>query len=180
MKEWYSTIYKAFIIATVVCFLISFFTTGEASFGSLVTAYSTLTLGIILILLKLFKNVLKTTEGQGILKTIYEIFVTSGPIILLLMIVGFIMFIIINYKTLITSGHVSKSYFSFLNITTLLILLQIYLLFTNIESIKFQTTGKLTKITSGILYLLSIITTACSITIFTILKYFTTDGFMTK
>ena len=46
----------------------------------------------------------------------------------------------------------------------------------NIISDKFQQTGKISKVTLGMVYLVGTITGICSIIIYTILKYFTTDG----
>ena len=178
MAEWYSTVYKAFIIASTISFIISLFTSGNTAFGSLVTAYSIIGLGIMMILLLLIQNILTLTEGQSFFKVIYEILISSGPLFLLLLIVGFMMYIILNYKSLIISGHVSSSYHSFLNTTTILILLQIYIIYSSINTpTPFK---KISKITSGMLYLLAILTSACSLVIFSILKYFTTDGFKMK
>ena len=59
MKDWYSSIYKAFIMTCVIAFIISFFSQGEVSLGAIITGYSVLILGILMILLILFQNILK-------------------------------------------------------------------------------------------------------------------------
>ena len=59
----------------------------------------------------------------------------------------------------------------------MLLLVQLYMVYTNINTEKFENTGKMSKVTSGIIYLLGVITTICSIILYTILKYFSTDGF---
>ena len=41
---------------------------------------------------------------------------------------------------------------------------------------KFKQTYKLSSITSSIIYLLGVISTMCALILYTILKYFTTDG----
>jgi len=58
-------------------------------------------------------------------------------------------------------------------------LLQIYIVFTNINTDKFETTGKISKVTSSLIYLLGVLTVMSSLIIFTVLKYFRTDGFST-
>ena len=50
----------------------------------------------------------------------------------------------------------------------------------NISTPKFDETGKISKVTSSIVYLLGVLTAISSIIMFTILKYFTTDGFACK
>lgn len=83
----------------------------------------------------------------------------------------------IKYKSIILDNHVSGGYNSFSNINVILILLQLYIVYTNINTDSFEKTGKISKVTSSVIYLLSILTGISSIIIYTILKYFTTDGF---
>jgi len=178
MKDFFSIVYKAFIVASVISFIISLFSSGQVSYGSSITGYSILTLGIMMILLIIIQNILKITEDQSIFKIISEIFISSGPLLLLLTIIGFMLYLIIYYKSVIISGHVSSSYYSFTNITIILLLLQVYIIYSNIDNQKIH--GRLNKISSGLLYLLGILASTCSIIIYTILKYFTTDGFTNK
>jgi hypothetical protein len=59
----------------------------------------------------------------------------------------------------------------------MLLLIQLFMVYTNINTEKFQTSGKLPKVTSSIIYLLGVLTGICSIILYTILKYYSTDGF---
>ena len=95
----------------------------------------------------------------------------------MLAVIAFILYLIIKYKTLITSQHISPYYYSFSNIAILLLLVQLYIVYTNISSPQFESTGKITKVTNSLLYLLGVLEAICSIILFTILKYFNTDGF---
>ena len=153
----------------------SLFSSGNISYGSLITGYSILILGIIMILLNFIQNILKITQGQSIFKILYEVFITSGPLLFLLMIIGFILYLIIYYQSIITSENISSSYYSFTNIVIVLIMLQVYIIYLNLDNQNIH--GKINKVTSGLLYLLGILTSISSLIIFTILKYFTTDGF---
>ena len=83
----------------------------------------------------------------------------------------------IYYKKHIIDNHVSDGYYSFSNIAAMLIFIQLYITYTNVTTPNFEATKKISKVTSGILYLLGILTAICSIILYTILKYFTTDGF---
>ena len=177
MKDWYTSIYKALILASVISFLISFFSTGETSLGASLAGYSVLILGIMMILLILFQNILKITQSQSTFQILYSIFINTGPFLLILGVIAFILYLIIFYKDIIIANHVSKSYYTFSNIAIILLLLQLYIVYTNISSDKFETTGKLSKVTSSLIYLLGVLTSMCSLILFTILKYYTTDGF---
>jgi hypothetical protein len=177
MKDWYSSIYKAFIMASVISFIISFFSSGEVSLGASLAGYSVLILGIMMILIILFQNILKNNPNQSLFQLIYSIFITTGPFILILAVIGFILYLIISYKNLIIDEHVSKSYYTFSNIAIVLLLLQLYIVYTNISTERFESTGKISKLTSSLVYLLGVLTSMCSLILYTILKYYTTDGF---
>ena len=179
MKDWYSSIYKAFIIASIISFIIGFFTEGNVSLGAFIAGYSVLILGIMLILLILFNGIMKIT-GQSTMQIMYSILLTTGPFLLMLGVIAFILYLMITYKGIILDNHVSKSYYSFSNITVLLILIQLYIVYTNISTTSFETSGKISKVTSSMLYLLGVLSAITSIILFTILKYFTTDGFSTQ
>jgi hypothetical protein len=179
MKDWYSSIYKGLIISSIVAFIVGFFSKGNISIDAYITGYATLILGIMMILIILFNNILRVSQGDSTFQLVYTILITTGPFILMLAVIGFILYQIITYKEKIVDNHVSQSYFSFSNITIILMLIQIYIVYTNISTPKFEETGKISKVTSSVIYLLGVLAAISSIIIFTILKYFTTDGFMT-
>ena len=180
MSSWYSSIYKAFIISAIISFVIGFFSEGKVSLGSYITGYSVLILGIMMILLILFNSIMKITEGQSILQILYTILLTAGPFLLMLGVIAFILYLMITYKSIILQGHVANGYHSFSNINIILILIQLYIVYTNISSDSFEKTGKMSKVTSSMVYLLGVLSTITSIILYTILRYFTTDGFITN
>jgi hypothetical protein len=161
----------------MIAFIIGFFTQAETSLGAYISGYSVLIFGISMILIVLLSSVLKTTQNASSFQILFSIMITAGPFILILGIICFILYLLINYRNNIVSGHVSPGYNSFTNIVSVLIFLQLYLVYTNISSDKFQTTGNISKLTSSVIYLLGVVTAICSIILYTILKYFTTDGF---
>lgn len=177
MKDWYSTIYKACILASLVSFIIGFFSQSKLSLGAYIAGYSVLTLGIMMIITILFYNVLKVTQNSSTFQILYSILMTSGPFLLILAVISFVLYLLINYKDKIIEGHVAPSFNSFSNIIIMLLLLQVYLVYTNISTDSFESTGKISKITSSFVYLLGVLTAICSIILSTILKYYSTDGF---
>jgi hypothetical protein len=176
MTNWYSGIYKSLIIASVISFIIYYFSSGNVSLGALISGYSVLTLSIMMILYIVLFNLLQVNQNQGFFQTMLTMITTCGPFLLMLFIIGFTLYSIIKYKNRILLGHVSNGYTIFSNITVLMILLQVYLVYNNINTDKFETTKKLSKITTSILYLYGVITAISSITLFTILNNFSADG----
>ena len=177
MIDLYSVIYKGLIITGVIAFIIGFFSNGNVSIDAYISGYSVLILGIMMILTILLNNILKITQGQTLFQIIYTILLSTGPFILMLGVIGFILYLMITYKTNIVENHVSPSYYSFSNITAMLLFIQLYIVYTSISTPKFEETGKIPKVSSNIVYLLGILSGISSIIIYTILKYFRTDGF---
>jgi hypothetical protein len=174
MKDWYSSIYKACIFASLIAFII----------GAYIAGYSVLTLGIMMILIILFNSVLRNTSngstkgsGASTFQILYTILITSGPFLLIFAVISFVLYLLINYKDNIINGHVAPSYSSFSNIIILLLLVQVYLVYTNIIAENFESNGKISKVNSSFIYLLGVLTAISSIILGTILKYYSTDGF---
>jgi hypothetical protein len=157
MNEFYSSIYKGFIIVSFISFII---------------------LGVMMILLLLFNNIMKISSGQSTMQILSTILLTTGPFLLIIGVVSFILYLMIKYKSIILENHVSNGYHSFSNVTVILILLQLYIVYVNLSTVSFETSGKISKVTSSMVYLLGILSAISSIILFTILKYFTTDGFV--
>ena len=166
-----------YIISAIISFVIGFFSEGKVSLGSYITGYSVLILGIMMILLILFNSIMKITEGQSIFQILYTILLTAGPFLLMLGVIAFILYLMITYKSIILQDHVANGYHSFSNINVILILIQLYIVYTNITSDSFEKTGKMSKVTSSMVYLLGVLSAITSIILYTILRYFTTDGF---
>lgn len=180
MADWFSNVYKGFILSSVISFIIGMSTQGTASLGAYIAGYSVLTLGIMMILLMIFNKTTTSTQDQTSFQMILTILMTSGPFILMLGYISFILYLIITYQDNINSGNVSPSYYSFSNIGLMLLLIQLYFVYTNITTNKFQSSGQLSKVTNSILLLISVLTFICGIILFTILRYFTTDGFISS
>jgi hypothetical protein len=178
MSDWYASIYKGFILAGIISFIIGFFTQGDVSLGSYIAGYSVIILGIMVLIVLLFSNILKFTQGQKSFQILYKILFSTGPFLLMLGVIGFVLYLMITYKDNIIHNRISNGYHTFSNITIILLLIQLYIVYTNISEQSFQETGNMSKVTSSIIYLLGVLTSITSIILFTILKYFTTDGFL--
>ena len=87
------------------------------------------------------------------------------------------MYLLITYKNIISEGHVSSYYGTFSFLSSILALVQIYLLYEGLNSRQFQKTHTLSKITTSIICLTAVINTICALILYVILKYYTTDGY---
>jgi hypothetical protein len=178
MSEWYSSIYKALIFAGLIAFIVGFFTNDKTSLGAYMAGYSVYILAILMILTILLSNLLRVSANDSLFYQIYSIFTVTGPFILILAVISFVLYLLIKYKDNIIAGHVSTGYNSFSNIIVILLFIQFYLVYTNISSDRFQKTGNMPNVVSSSIYLFGVISAICSIILYTILKYYTTDGFV--
>jgi hypothetical protein len=179
MANWYENVYKGFIVAGLVSFIVGFFTQGITSLNSYIAGYSILILAIAMMLIIIFNNVNKVTEGSSTMQTLLAIGMSSGPFLLMLTVISMILYLIVTHKDKIIQNHVSSDYYSFSNITSLLIFIQLYIIYTKVFTEKFQNTGKIDKVTSSLIYLLGVITFMTVMILYIILQYYTTDGFTT-
>jgi hypothetical protein len=164
MNEWYSSVFKGCMISSIVAFIISLFTSGKTSYGAELSGYSMNILAILLILLILFQK---------------KAITASMCFVLLLAIIGFIMYSIIIYKDNIINDRVPSYLKTYTSVSVMLIMLQTYLIYASIFNSTFEKTNTIPPINMALLGLLGVFTFACSLIIFVILKYFTTDGFST-
>lgn len=168
--------YKSLIFVSIILLVISFFTSGNTTIGALISGYSALTLSILMILIILLNSLLPTMQGKPIKEILMTVLIAIGPFFLMLTVLGILLYLVITYNSLISDGHVSTNYYTFSNITVLLFLLQSYLLYTDMDTDKFKLTNRISKLTSSLVYLIGVLTFICSMILYTILKYFTTDG----
>ena len=176
MNTWYSGIYKALLLATVILFIIYNFSTGSISLNALISGLITLSLSLMLILYIILYNILDLKKDSSILNTILPILNGIGPFFMMFAVIVLFLFLLLTNKDRIINGYVSKSYYTFSNITILILLLQMYFVYKNIASSKFDSTRQISKMVSIMLYLFNVITAICAITLFTILKYYSADG----
>jgi hypothetical protein len=177
MTDWFSNVYKGFIITSVIAFIIAVFTQGSTSIGAYLAGYLTLIIAIMLILLILFNKFFSSTQEQSFFKNFIGIVMTSLPFLIMFGFISFMYYLLSTYKEKIVNGQISPGFNSFNNIGIMLLLIQLYIVYNIIISKNFQESGVFPKLTRNFLLLLGILSIICSFIIYTILKYYSTDGF---
>lgn len=179
MADWKPTIYKSFLLASFISFLVGSFTSGKTSLGAYIAGYGVLSIGIAFLLLMLFAIMkMKKPDANAKWYTyVVEMMLNTGPFLFMLGVVGFILYLLIQFRADIVDGHIAPSYHSFSNIIVILLMLQLYFLYANIDNASFESTGKINPVIMSILYLLSVLTGISSAILYIILNYYSTDGF---
>ena len=171
MNDWYSSLYKSLLIASSVLFLIYLSYSGINSVRALISGFVLLQFAVLMILHSLSRNALIETQNDSTFKILSALQTNTGPFLLTFGIIVFVIACLLKYFDRIVAGHVSPGFNTFSNILILLSFAQIYLIFNSVKLDK-----KIPTITSGVIYLFGILSGICSLILFTILRYYTTDG----
>ena len=169
--------YKSLMVTCMISFLISLFSTGDVSFGAEISGFSLLILSLILIAFIVITKYITKLRGDMTFLNILSAIVIGAPFILIFAIIGFVLYLLINYKNKISNGQVSSDYYTFNLWFIIVLLIETYYLYTNLNSPDFEINGKISSLTISILYLMSVILCIISITLYVILSYYQTDGF---
>ena len=137
-SELYASVYKGFITATIIAFVIGMTTNGLTSFGCYQAGYSVFALAIMLILIRLLNNYLRKPQGSS---SLGNTFLTISPFVLMLFCVGYLLYFNVKYKNIIIDGHVSNGYYTFSNIAVILLLIQLYIVYSIITRSTFDEKG---------------------------------------
>lgn len=176
MRNWYDGTYKALLIAAIISFIIYFFSSGQSSLGALISGLVVLTLSLILIIYTVLYNIIDGLKNASFIQSIITILNVMGPFLMMLFVICLFLYLLVMNKERIIKGRVPKSYYTFSNIIILILLLEMYFLYKNINSPNFESIKKFSKMTGIILYFFNIITGISAITLYMILKYYSADG----
>ena len=171
-RDMYSIVYNSFIIVGGVLSIISLFIDSKTAAPLSITAYTCITLGVILIMSTLINN-LNTSNISDLFMALK---LNIGPFIFMTLTLVYLLYLTITYRKRIESGEISDSYYTFNNITILLIGIQIILLYAGMDRPSFKSQGVIPLMYSSFIYLVGFVNIVFAFTLGVILSYFTTDG----
>jgi hypothetical protein len=173
----YMYAFYTFIYTSLILFIMSFFTSSYTYIGSIICADASLSVALIIIMVdilyNLFNKSIDRTSSQSLL---FNVISSIGPFLFIFIIIAFSVYYMTSFKDKILSGKVSPSYMTFNNMSTILIILQTLILFSAVTNKSYRQTGKISRITASLLYLVSLINVICLYTIYIVLNYYVTDG----
>ena len=169
--DWYAKLYRSLLITSFITFIMYLIYTGANSLRALITGLVLLQFAILMIMYSLASTVLNETRNGTTLQVLGALQANMGPFVLSFCVIVFVLKSLVEYFDKIAVGHVSPGFNTFSNILILLSFAQIYIIFNSIQLDK-----KISSITSGIIYLFGLLSGICSLILYTILTYYTTDG----
>lgn len=173
----YSIVYFSLIIVGLILAFVSMMLKNASSIPVTITSYSCLAVGILLVMSTLLYGKRESMTWTQMF-TFFK--VNLGPFLVILALIGYLLYLTIYYKNLISNGHLSGSYYTFNTISLLLICMQVGILYNAMKKPSFESTGNIPLTHSAFLYLLGTINFVFALTMGVILKYFSTDGFTSR
>ena len=148
--------------------IVIFMTSGSID----ITSINALKVSYIIILISLIFIITLIGKSLTIVNMLLKFFPIFIPIFVS---IGYIIYLLFEYSDKISGNEVSDYYSTFMNLTNLLLFIQISILLSEITIKSFENFDLTPKILS-ILKLFTVLTTVSGITLGIILKYYTTDG----
>jgi hypothetical protein len=169
--------FYTFIYTSLILFIMSFFASSYTYIGSIVCADACLSVAIIIIMVDILYNLFnKSVERVTSQNMLFNAISSIGPFLFIFIILAFSVYYMVVFRDKILSGQVSPSYMTFNNMSTVLIMVQTMILFNGVTNKTYKQTGKVSKITSSLLYLVSLMNVICLYIIYIVLNYYITDG----
>lgn len=167
MDGWYGGVYWKSVYNTIFYFsallyIISFFVSTDNSLILLESANILLVTGLIF----------EICLYGGNLGIDLQLAKYAFPFGLMIGNIIYTVVLLLSNQDVISKGRVSPGYFTFINISTILVLIQLYIFLTT----KKDNQNRLPPASSGFIGLIGILNVICLITVYIILTYFRTDG----
>ena len=180
MQNWYTILYLLFAIISVILFLLGILFNILSKFGVIKYKSSFLTMELIgyivsgfFTLMIIFLSVYKMNAlNNGIFMHLFNV----APLFLMLGVIIYNIYLFVLYRTYIVKGRIVPNYYWYDSFMLFIMIAQIYIICTNLFNNTFQSTGKLTNISSSVFYLTALCSMIMSGNLFIVLNYFKTDG----
>ena len=179
-KTWFQVLTTSLFYTGVVLLLFPLLIDVSNPTTILIITYSLLTLMLGMVTTSMYNRLSqKLSEIVDVTISTYMYYMLSmmGPILLLLAIIGYSLYLFIKYSKNINRGRTSEQYYTFSKISMALVIVNFILLFIGMESKYFKENGRLEGTYSSGLYLTGVINAYVVMIMGYILASYTTDGF---
>jgi len=177
-SDYYQLIYMCFIGVGLILSIISLFVSSTKNSNILISSYSLISFGLILMIGTFIQNIL-SKQNRSFFQFLLALLTNVGPFLLLFGILAFSIYLVAVYKNKLDGGNMSSSYELFSRLFILFLFVQIYIMYKGTQNPSFLETGVIPNMYTSFVYLAGVINVSIVVILFTILKYFSTDGFST-
>ena len=168
-QNWFPIIYTSLVIVGSIILLLSFVITSSSIAYVSIVGYCLIIFSILLIIANMFTTIIKKTGSK--LTTFLPIFLNNtGPFILNIAIIIFLLSLIIVYTDKINSGRLPGLYYSFSQLALFLVLIQIAIFYYGVNTDSYLYNTKLPVIYSSFSYLVGVINVYIAVIIQIVLR----------
>jgi len=173
-------VYNSFFFLGILFCVISIFIQNSTVSIINILAYSCLISGMVLVIGQMLLNLNTYMSSQTANTSFFNVLsllkTNVGPFVASTGVLAFLLYLNIQYKDKIGSGHLTDSFSLFTKLNILIICIEAYIFFTGMQQKKDSNIEYLPIMYSSFLYLLIIINITMALIQYNILRYFTTDG----
>lgn len=170
MSSVVPSIYYSLIVAGIIAV---YFISGSSLNGT-IAGYAFIIAGLIIMVGYLVNNMrIKQAEGKN---NTSAMFYTVGPLISIICLIVYILYLLGIYFDRITGGNVSPGYYTFSSIFALILILQLVIFYYASRTKQYLDSFTISSSTSCAMILFTILNCVVVYTMYIILKYYSTDG----
>ena len=171
----FSKVTSASLFAGFIILFLSLGMIGETGTTGKIVGFSFVLLGLIMFLSNTLSKIIRSGSKES--KSVFSIAMTLGPFLPAMGLLAWAISMFAQYFDYIAKDQLTPSFKMF---TTFLILINMFLvrmMYNNMNSKEFETTQVVNKVSGMIMYFMEVIILVIMISMFIILRFFTTDGF---
>jgi len=167
----------ASFVAGFIILFVSLGMIGEMGIMGKIVGFGFIIVGLIMFLSNTLSKIVRSGNSES--KSIYSIAITLGPFLPALGLLAWAITIFSEYFEPIAKDQLTPSFNMFTTFLVLINLFLIRMMYNNMNSKEFETTQTVNKVSGMIMYFMEIIMLMILISMFIIVRFFTTDGFQT-
>ncbi len=178
-NNWFQVLTRSMFYTGTIMLLFPLFINVSNPTTVLIITYSLLTLCLGMVTTSMYNRMsLKLSEltDVGVMTYLQYLLKMMGPVLIILGILIYSLYLFIRYRDIINDGNTSKQYYTFSKVSIAFVIIHFILLFNGFSSDYFKEKGALEAIYSSSIYLTGVINAYLVIIMGYILMSYTTDG----
>ena len=178
-NNWFQVLTKSMFYSGTIILLFPLILKVSNPVTVLIVAYSILTFCLAMVTTSMYNRLSnKLSEMVDVTITTYLYFILKmmGPVLLILAVLMYSLYLFVRYREVINSGYTSEQYYTFSKISMAFMVVHFILLFNGFSSKSFEEKGIMDAVYTSSIYLTGVINAYLVIIMGYILMSYTTDG----
>jgi len=178
-NNWFQILTRSMFYTGTIMLLFPLFINVSNPTTVLIVTYSLLTLCLGMVSTSMYNRMsvkLSQIVDVGVTTYLYYLIQMMGPVLMILGILIYSLYLFIHYRQVINDGRTSSQYYTFSKVSIAFVIIQFILLFNGFSSDHFREKGTMEAVYTSSIYLTGVINAYIVIIMGYILMSYTTDG----